>query len=263
MMYYIKKLFVSVILFVLLLCCNTAKDTESMKHVRNTSIHEADNQNKNNASKRFVKENEPIDVEIIRDTTPMGCAYEDKTEYVIGNNYIGCRYITGEDTLRQRYLTCLFPPKVMGAIFKKGKDIIPYLISCIDIDDEGGRCGYINPCYSNIHDWVLSNPVGVNYAYMIELIMGKDSIHSIKGADPNGDGWNEVMKPYLLYRQCVIVKKDTLGNPIIEQLKMDDMVKIKVLYSNWWKENNKLELHMMRKKWREKHIFESQPYMWI
>ena len=253
----------SLLFTILLLGCNKAKDSKTQKDESVIAIDELDGQNENVSSRRYAVEKEPENAIIIRDTTSMGCANEEEMEYVIGDDYIGCRTKIDGDTVRQGYLTCLFPPKVMDAIFEKGEKIIPLLINSIDIDDEMGRCGYINPYYSDISGWVLSGPVGINYAYMIELILSKDSIEHTIGVDPIDSGWEKVMRPYLLYKQCVIVKKDNLGNPIIGKLKVEDMRTIKKLYFDWWEENKHSGIKEMRKQWRKKHIFENQRYMWI
>lgn len=244
-------------------CSRPQKKSETLKHENVIAIRTKDVQSDNLPSKRFVEAKEPVDVKIIRDTTYMGCFEIDANiEYVVGNNYIGLRRISDKDTIRQGYLICSFPPKVVDAIYEKGKDIIPFLINSIDIDDEGGVCGYHNPAYSDTPPG-LWGPVGINYAYMIELIMSKDSIEHIEGISTIGDGWNEVMKPYMLYPHCVIVKKDVNYNSIKNELTMDDMKKIKKIYSDLWQENKGLELNEMRKKWRNANVWEYTPYMWI
>lgn len=256
-------IFPLIITLFLIGCSRPQKTHETLKHENVIAVRTTDAQSDNLRPKCFNDAKELVDVKIIRDTTPMGCYENDKNiEYVVGNNYIGLRSISGKDTIRQGYLICSFPPKVVDAIYEKGKDIIPFLINSIDIDDEGGVCGYHNPAYSDTPPG-LWGPVGINYAYMIELIMSKDSIEHIEGISTIGDGWNEAMKPYMLYQHCTIVRKDAQGIPILKKLTMDDMRKIKKIYSDLWEENKGLDLNEMRKKWRNTNVWEYTPYMWI
>lgn len=251
------------LMLAIFLGCNRPNKTELPKQEDVIPIHKNKVAHLKTHSRHFAHANEPKDVEVVKDMTPMGfCTAGDNIEYVVGDNYLGRRRIDGIDTIREGYLVQPFPPKVVDAIFERGKNIIPYLIQCIDIDDETGLCGYHNPYYSTLPT-IINAPVGINYAYMIELIMSKDTIEHVNKEIISDGTWNEVMSPYLLYRHCIIVKKDIYDKTIMEELTIDDMKKIKNIYMDWWEKNKNLGFQEMRKEWRKKHIFRGQPYMWV
>lgn len=257
------KKFVYLMALLLATALGGCKESKTLKHENVTAIHKTRKQHKQEKvpSKRFVDSKEPVDVRIIKDTTFMG-GYAPADEYVFGEKYLGCRIVKEKDTVRVGYLFSTFPPKVMDAIYEKGDRIIPFLIDCIDIEDETGSCGFHNPAYSDLPP-VVMEPVGINYAYMIELILSKNAIEHVTGVPAMGDGWDEVMKPYRLYQHCIIVKKDIYDKPIIEKLSMDDMRKIKKIYSDWWVRHKDSGLQEMRYQWTAKHLFEDTPYMWL
>ncbi|MBO4607930.1 MAG: hypothetical protein J5682_08535, partial [Prevotella sp.] len=207
--------------------------------------------------------NIPSDVVVIKDSFSMSYDfYGSEKEYLVSRNYIGFRYVSEGDTIIEEPVPG-FPPNVMKEIHSYGKDIIPYLISHIDIK-QNGIAGFINPYDSYLSDKILGSPLGVNYAYMIELIMAKDTImDNIHYAEGN-DIWYEKMKLYRLYGQCVIISKLDLNNPKDKKINFDDMKTIKAYYIKWWESNKDENLDTLRKKWREEGSpLQNSPYMWI
>ncbi len=192
----------------------------------------------------------PLDVAIIRDSTPLSnnLSSQDK-EFLVSKHYIGIRYVCNQDTILEEHVLG-FPPNVMKEIHSHGKEIIPYLISQIDIDDKG-IAGFVNPYESNLQDMVIGSPLGINYAYMIELIMAKDSLKDKPVVVDGYSSWEEKMEPYKLFGQCVIVREKDKDNPTASILSSDDMKAIKKIYSIWWENNKNDSPESLRKKWIE------------
>lgn len=204
----------------------------------------------------------PSDVVIVRDSTPISSdlSSHDK-EFLVSEHYIGIRYVCNQDTILEEFVPG-FPPNVMKVIHSHGKEIIPYLISHINID-KIGIAGFVNPYESNLQDMVIGSPLGINYAYMIELIMSKDSLNDKPVFVEGYSGWEERMEPYRLYGQCVIVKRKDIENPSSSILSSDDMKAIKDIYSNWWENNKNDSLESLRKKWIEiGGPLNNTPYTW-
>ena len=170
-------------------------------------------------------------------------------EFLVSRQYIGTRYVSEGDTIIEEPVFSL-PPNVMKEIHSYGKDIIPYLISHIDTK-QNGLAGFINPYDSNLGNMILGYPLGVNYAYMIELIMAKDTIIDNIHYAVGHDIWYEKMKPYQIYGQCVIIRKLDLNNPKGKEITFDDMKTVKAIYNRWWESNKDLGIDSLRKKWRE------------
>ena len=149
---------------------------------------------------------------IIRDSFPISDNLSSlEKEYLVSRNYIGVRYTCNQDTTIEEPILA-FPPKVMKEIHSYGKDIVPYLIRNIDMD-KFGLAGFVNPYESNLANTVVGSPLGINYAYMIELILAKDSILDNVNYDSGYDIWYEKMKPYQIYGQCVIIRETDQNNP--------------------------------------------------
>ena len=207
--------------------------------------------------------NIPSDVVIIKDSfITSNDLYSPEKEFLVSRNYIGVRYVSEGDTIIEEPVFGL-PPNVMKEIHSYGKDIIPYLINHIDMD-KYGIAGFVNPYDSNLGNMVMGSPLGVNYAYMIELIMTKDSIlDNVAFADGN-NVWYEKMKLYRLYGQCVIIRKKDKDNPPKSKMTVDDMKTIKAIYNKWWEHNKDKNLDALRKKWKEEGSpLLNSPYMWI
>lgn len=79
---------------------------------------------------------------------------------------------------------------------------------------------------SNIPAFMINNRKGIEYAYLIELIMSKDSIEAVEDTW-EADDWEMAISPYRIYKNGVIVKKDKKNEPILEPLSHKDMQKIK------------------------------------
>ena len=153
----------------------------------------------------------------------------------------------------------------MKEIHSYGKDIIPYLINQID-RGKMISSNFVNPYESNLGRTALhGGPLGINYAYMIELILAKDSIRdNYVYRDFCYDCWYEKMKTYKIYGRCTIIEKKDLNNPDVLPVSFDDMKTIKAVYNKWWESNKDKNLDALRKKWREEGSpLLNSPYMWI
>ncbi len=207
--------------------------------------------------------NYPVDVVVIKDSFQISSDFSSpEKDYLVSKNYIGTIYVCNQDTIVETPVLG-FPPNVMKEIHSYGKDVIPYLISQIDMDNYN-VAGFVNPYDSNLENTVIGSPLGVNYAYMIELILGKDTIMDSIYFAEGYNVWNEKMKPYRLYRQCVIIRKKDQNNPKNSKISFDDMKSIKSIYFNWWNNNKDENLDFLRKKWKEEGSpLQKSPYMWI
>ena len=208
--------------------------------------------------------NPPADVINIKDSFPMSNDfYSHKKEYLVSRNYIGIRYVNKQDTIIEEPVPD-FPPKVIKVIHSYGKDIIPYLISQIDRGTMASP-NFVNPYESNLQRIdLIGGPLGINYAYMIELILAKDSIKDNYTYKGGYSGWYEKVKPYKVYDHCTIIEKKYQYNPAVTPLSVDDMKTIKDIYNKWWESNKKENLDALRKKWREEGSpLQKSPFTWI
>ena len=233
------------IILALSICCCKATYENSGERVYNAST------------------NPPSDVVVIKDSfQTSNDLYSPEKEFLVSRNYIGTRYVSEGDTIIEEPVFGL-PPNVMKEIHSYGKDIIPYLISHIDTK-QNGLAGFINPYDSNLGNKILGCPLGVNYAYMIELIMAKDTIIDNIHYSVGHDIWYEKMKPYQIYGQCVIIREKDKDNPQRSEMTVDDMETVKAIYNNWWESNKNEDLDSLRKKWREDGSpLRKSSFMWI
>lgn len=203
------------------------------------------------------------DVIVIKDSFHMSSDFSStEKDYLVSSQYIGTRYISDQDTVIKEPIPC-FPPNVMKAIHSFGKEIIPYLISHIDVE-KIGVAEFINPYESNLQNMVILSPWGINYAYMIELILAKDSINDNIFFADGYDIWYEKMKTYKVYSQCVIIRKKDLNNLKKAKISFADIKSIKAIYNDWWESNKKENLDTLRKKWRENGSpLQKSSFMWI
>lgn len=138
-----------------------------------------------------------------------------------------------------------------------GKGPIPCLIDFIDTN-KISMVGFQDPKSSTIHSFTFKNYIGIDAAYLIELILSKDSIEITKG-----DDWEQKVKPYRIYGYGIIVKTKN-NEPILEPLNYEDMKAIQAIYLKWWQSNKDKPIELLRKEWKEnKHILENSPYKWI
>ncbi len=240
-----RKIIVSIILL-LCICCCKATHEKSVELIDKSST------------------NPPADVVIIIDSFPMSNDfYGHEKEYLVSRNYIGIRYVNNQDTVIEEPVPN-FSPKVMKEIHSYGKDIIPYLINQIHRGEMLSPI-FINPYESNLGKMDLhGGPLGINYAYMIELILAKDSIKDNYVYKGGYDTWYEKMKPYKIYGHCTIIEKKDLNNPDVLPVSFDDMKTIKDIYKKWWESNKDESLEALRKKWRDEGSpLQNSPYMWI
>lgn len=242
------------LLIVLLLCICCCKTTQK-------NSNECVDYNNEYVNKPHI--GNPSDVVIIRDSFHLSYDFStEEKEFLVSKNYIGARYVCNQDTVVEEPYAGLLP-NVMKEIHSYGKEVIPYLINHIDMD-KYGIAGFFNPYDSNIGNKVIGSPMGVNYAYMIELILAKDSIIDNISFAEGFSIWQEKMKPYHAYGQCVIIRKKDMDNPQNSKITLDDMKTIKAIYNDWWKNNKDESLVNLRKKWRkEGSPLQNSPFMWI
>ena len=198
-----RKIIVSIILL-LCICCCKATHEKSVELIDKSST------------------NPPADVVIIKDSFPMSNDfYGHEKEYLVSRNYIGIRYVNNQDTVIEEPVPN-FSPKVMKEIHSYGKDIIPYLINQIHRGEMLSPI-FINPYESNLGKMDLhGGPLGINYAYMNELILAKDSIKDNYVYKGGYDTWYEKMKPYKIYGHCTIIEKKDLNNPELLNTKLSN-----------------------------------------
>ena len=241
-----RKIFLPIVLLLCICCCKTTHE-KSVGRVDKSNI--------------II----PSDVVVIQDSFPMSDDYYgSEKEYLVSRNYIGIRFVNNQDTVIEEPVP-QFSPKMMKEIHSYGKDIIPYLISQIDIGKMVSP-NFVNPYESNLERMDLQGgPSGINYAYMIELILAEDSIKdNYVYKDFCYDCWYEKMKPYKIYGHCTIIEKKYLNNPAAISVSFDDMKTIKAIYNKWWESNKDKNLDALRKKWREEGSpLQNSPYMWI
>lgn len=154
---------------------------------------------------------------------------------------------------------------VHDMVLTYNKQVIPCLIDSIDISRKG-FIGFLDPKSSRIPPFFLNNQTGINYAYLIELILSKDSIESVKRtweSDHDFLHWEELVKPYRIYNHCVIVKKDREGYPIPNALTHDDMLVVKWIYSLWWEANKHKSIEVLREERKKGARILKDPYIYI
>lgn len=239
-----EKNYLAIILLLCTCCCKTKTET-SDERVGKSGM------------------NYPSDVVVVKDSIPIANdLFSSDKDYLVSKHFIGTLYVSNQDTIIEEFVRG-FPPNVMKEIHSYGKEVIPYLISHIDIERHG-VAGFFNPYESNLQGMVIDSPMGINYAYMIELIMAKDSI---KDNYVFGDGyssWEKTMEPYNMYGQCVIIRKKDINCPTVSKTTYEDMKIIKAIYSNWWETNKTQNLDSLRKEWSKigSPLLNSS-FMWI
>jgi hypothetical protein len=147
------------------------------------------------------------------------------------------------------------------------KRLIPDIINCIDVDKvKFLGIGYLPPTDSFIPNFILHNQQGINYAYMIELILAKGSIPDKKMTMKKGGApqsrWEKEAQPYRTYYYCVIVKQVD-GKTENQPLTHDDMIRIKDMYQAWWNRNKSKSMTELRKERSEGKCILTKPYIWI
>jgi hypothetical protein len=158
----------------------------------------------------------------------------------------------------------LFSSMIYEEVLFFNKQIIPCLIDSIDMQ-KTLFIGFKNPMSSHIDNWQI-NQGGIQYAYLVDYILSKDSIETITQTwNENEDilHWAEKIKPYRIYNIGIIVKQDDNGQPILEPLTHKDMVIIKKMYSDWWKKNKDKPIETLREEFRKGNKILQLPYVWI
>lgn len=161
------------------------------------------------------------------------------------------------------YISKLGNP-IFDTVYIRGIKAIPCLIDHLD-DSKNSPFGFKNPKSSYIPSFFLKgNQIGIKYAYLIELILAKDTLESSPDFDWNKNNWEEATKPYRIYDYCVIVRKDENQKPIEDILTNDDMKKIKLIYLAWWKKNQNKSIEQLRNDYKQNgSILKDSDYMWV
>jgi len=144
------------------------------------------------------------------------------------------------------------------------KKIIPCLIDSIDIL-EISFIGFQNPITSDIGNYHL-NQKGIRFAYLVDYILSKDSVETVNKTwndEEDWMHWSELTKPYRIYNNGIIVKQDSNNKPILEPLTPKDMVNIKKMYFDWWKQNKYKPIETLREEFRKGNTILQLPYVWI
>lgn len=137
-----------------------------------------------------------------------------------------------------------------SAFLRQGKDAIPFLIEAIDTKEKG-FVGYQDINSSTIYLGLSTNNyVGIRAAYMIEYIIA----NSCETLQKNGSEQ--------LYKKGTIVKVEN-EQPVMEPLTYQDMVKLKKIYSEWWKKNRGKTLNELKEEWRIVKPLGDKKYTWI
>jgi hypothetical protein len=142
-------------------------------------------------------------------------------------------------------------------VFLQGKSAIPCLIDLIDKDNKS-FVGCLNPLSSYIPPFIINNYIGINAAYLIELILSSNSLLGDSSTD-----WRDATNSFKIYHYCVIVK--IKGNkPVLEPLHYHDMKAIKGIYLDWWEANKDKPIQELRKmRTDNNHILDGSNYQWI
>ena len=143
------------------------------------------------------------------------------------------------------------------------KQIIPCLIDSIDTH-RISFIGFKSPMSSYIDTWQI-NQIGIQYAYLVDYILSKDSVETVKKYWSDDDilHWAELLEPYRIYDIGIIVKQDKNNKPILEPLVYEDMVNIRKMYSEWWKKNKDKPIETLREEFRKGNKILQLPYVWI
>ena len=165
---------------------------------------------------------------------------------------VGCtKSIVETELLYQVYfenLLSLNMVKRQNATFKMHsyeKKIIPFLIDKIDINKKV-LINLMHPLHSTFIIRSFENYAGFLAAYIIELIIGREELSMDNPMNRNfmlGCGGKSI-KNYL-YINGVIVREDE------QEIKFDDMKRIKQIYKNWWQKNKQNSLEELRKEWKQ------------
>jgi hypothetical protein len=75
---------------------------------------------------------------------------------------------------------------------------------------------------------------------LVDYILSKDSVETVNKTWRKEEDllhWAELTKPYRIYNIGVIVKQNENHKLILYPLTSKDMIEIKKMYLNWWKNN--------------------------
>ena len=140
--------------------------------------------------------------------------------------------------------------RALYELHDSGREAIPFLIE--EISNEDSIVLFLgNPKSSQYSRWGPSIYIGVLAAYLIDLIIERDSINENEFFSSNlylGD-----IKNYL-YWDGVIIRKDNM-----ELITVRDLLCIQKIYRQWWSKNKRTSFYILRK---QKLPLEDTCYLW-
>ncbi len=124
-------------------------------------------------------------------------------------------------------------------IFNNGKRSIPLLIEVIS-EKRYFRYRLNNP--DNPTTSKINENIGYVYAYLIELILGKEELELIV----TDDDFLGSKKNYV-YWEGIVAFQDPEETALIDE---HTLFEIQYLYRRWWKNNNHKSLRQLRDEWK-------------
>lgn len=118
-----------------------------------------------------------------------------------------------------------------------GRQAIPLLIGSLDEDAPFDQIQLLDPKLSNIPpDSLERTRIGVLYAYVIELILGRSSLREV-----DRDGF---LLPDCVYTYGLLKKEGQI-------LRQEDMSALRQIYQQWWDRHSDTPLDELRQQWTE------------
>ena len=139
--------------------------------------------------------------------------------------------------------------KAGNQVVSFGKDAIPCLIDMIDVKKESS-VGFQDPNSSST-SLTFRNCAGISAAYLIELILSKDSL------------LNTAMIDGVRIYQIGVIVKIKKNNPVLEKLNYNDMLVIKKIYTKWWELNKRKTIVQLRDEWRKNKNILGKKFRWV
>ncbi len=145
------------------------------------------------------------------------------------------RYINRITESQQEDLT----RKQIFSVFNNGKNSIHLLVEKIS---ELRFWGLPLKHPRNSIELEPQNSIGFAYAYLIELILGRQKLE----LDKNADYMFGAEKNYVYWDGRIVLR----GGEGLKTVGMGDLREIYWIYRQWWNENQKKTLRRLRKEWK-------------
>ena len=141
-------------------------------------------------------------------------------------------------------------------INKTGYGLIPLLIDSISVKEKG-FVGSLNHYCSNFELCQMNNFKGIRYACNIEDILSFNLRKALML-----EAKDTSICHYRAYQLCVIQKVEG-HKPINDVLSYEDILKIQLLYKNWWIKNKSKPLSQLQKEWETgNRPLNNSDYVW-